>query len=146
MQAVYRILADVVVVLHVSYVAFVILGQFTILVGWFRGWRWVQNIAFRAGHLAAIVIVVLEAWFGITCPLTTWENSLREKAGQMTYEGDFIAEWMHQILFFTCPPWVFTVCYSAFGALVVLTLWLVPPRIRPRGQTATRDGFSNRPH
>jgi hypothetical protein len=138
MVTVYRVLADVVVVLHVSYVAFVIIGQIAILAGWLLRWRWVQNIVFRFAHLAAILVVVLESWCGITCPLTTWENSLREKAGQVTYEGDFIAEWVHQILFYSCRPWVFTVCYSVFGALVVLTLVLVPPKRKSRGQPPTR--------
>jgi hypothetical protein len=138
MVVVYRILADVVVVLHVSYVAFVILGQFAILAGWLFRWRWVHNIVFRFAHLTAILVVVLESWCGITCPLTTWENWLREKAGQVTYEGDFIAEWVHRILFYSCPPWAFTVCYSVFGALVVLTLVLVPPKRKSRGQPPTR--------
>ena len=138
MVFVYRALADVIVVLHVSYVAFVIIGQLAVLVGWLRGWRWVHNVAFRSAHLAAILIVVLESWYGITCPLTTWENWLREKAGQTTYDGDFIAEWVHQILFYSCPPWVFTVCYSAFGALVVLTFVLAPPKRKRPEQTAAR--------
>lgn len=132
MASVYRALADVVVVLHASYVGFVVLGQVAILMGWLRRWRWVHHLAFRVAHLTAILVVVLESWCGITCPLTTWENSLREKAGQAAYEGDFIAEWTHQILFYSAPPWVFTVCYSVFGALVLLTLFLVPPGRKPR--------------
>jgi polyferredoxin len=138
MVTVYRVLADAVVVLHVSYVAFVIIGQLAILIGWLLRWRWVHNIVFRFAHLTAILVVVLEAWCGITCPLTTWENWLREKAGQTTYERDFIAEWVHQILFYSFPPWVFTVCYSAFGALVVWSLVVVPPRRKPRDQLPTR--------
>jgi polyferredoxin len=134
MVSVYRVLADVVVVLHASYVGFVIIGQIAILLGWLLRWRWVHNLVFRVAHLTAILVVVLEAWCGITCPLTTWENWLRDKAGEATYEGDFIAEWMHQVLFFSWPPWVFTACYSTFGLLVVLSLVLVPPKGKPRVQ------------
>jgi Protein of Unknown function (DUF2784) len=122
------ILADIVVVVHASYVGFVIVGQLAILLGILRHWAWIRNIPFRLGHLAAIVVVVLESWFGIPCPLTTWENWLREQAGQATYEGDFIANCMHQILFYHAPPWVFTTCYSIFGAAVLLTFMLAPPR------------------
>jgi hypothetical protein len=139
MVTVYRALADVVVVLHVGYVAFVILGQITILIGWLRRWSWVHNVVFRVAHLTAILVVVLESWCDITCPLTTWENTLREKAGQATYEGDFIAEWLHQVLFYNFPPWVFTTCYSTFGALVVLSLLLVPLRTR-RGSDPPTPG------
>ena len=139
MVSVYRVLADVVVVLHVSYVGFVIIGQIAILIGWLLRWGWVHNLIFRLAHLTAILVVVLESWFGITCPLTTWENWLRDKAGEATYEGDFIAESVHQVLFFSWPPWVFTVCYSTFGALVVLSLVLVPPKGKPRLRPSGRN-------
>jgi hypothetical protein len=126
----WRILADFTVIAHVGYVAFVVLGQLLILVGALRGWLWIRNRSFRYAHLAAIVIVVLEAWVGMTCPLTTWENTFRKWAGQTTYQGDFLARCVHNLLFFDGPPWVFTACYSAFGAVVLATLWYAPPTRR----------------
>lgn len=126
----YQILADVVVALHLGYVSFVVVGELAILVGWFLRWKWTCGVPFRMAHLAAIVLVALEAWCGITCPLTTWEQWLREKGGQATDGGDFIATRLHHILFYDFPPWVFTTCYSAFAAMVVLTLVLVPPKRR----------------
>jgi hypothetical protein len=77
-----------------------------------------------------ILVVVLEAWVGFTCPLTTWERQLRSAAGQETYQGDFIANWAHDLMFFQAEPWVFTLCYSIFGTLVLATLFCVPPRWR----------------
>jgi hypothetical protein len=32
------------------------------------------------------------------------------------------------VIFYDAPPWIFTVIYFAFGALVMLTFWLVPVR------------------
>jgi len=130
----YRLLADVVVVVHASYVSFVILGQVAILIGILLRWGWIRNWPFRMAHLAAILLVVTEAWCGITCPLTTWEQSLRELAGEPSYEGDFIANCVHQFLFYHAPPWVFTICYSVFGGLVLLTFLLAPPRRKPKPQ------------
>ena len=124
----YRILADILVVLHAAYVLFVILGLIAVLVGWLRKWRWIHNIWFRGIHLAMILVVVLEAWFGITCPLTTWEKDLRRLAGQSAYEGDFLANFVHEMLFFDAPQWVFTACYTGFGLLILATLLLAPPR------------------
>lgn len=124
----WRILADLTVIAHVGYVSFVVIGQLLILIGAFQGWGWIRNRTFRFAHLAAIVIVVLEAWVGMTCPLTTWENWFREWAGQTRYQGDFVARWMHELLFFDAPPWVFTVCYTSFGAVVLATLWWAPPK------------------
>ena len=45
-------------------------------------------------------------------------------------EGDFIARWVHPILFFQADPWIFTACYTAFGVLVIVSLILAPPRWR----------------
>ena len=128
MDVFYRILADIVVVVHAGFVAFVIFGQLIILIGWLLRWPWIKNMPFRLIHLTAIAVVVLQSWIGMTCPLTTWEKSLREAAGDVTYEGDFIANCVHQVLFYPFPPWVFTTCYTAFGALVLVTFIAAPPK------------------
>jgi hypothetical protein len=137
MGPLYVALADAVVVLHISYVAFVILGELAILVGILRRWPWIRNRTFRLLHLAAIGIVVCESWSGIVCPLTTLENWLREQGGQAVEQGDFIARWVHSVLFYQADPAVFTVIYSAFGGLVLLTLILAPPRLR-RGRAESQ--------
>lgn len=126
----YQLAANGVLILHVAYVAFVVLGLLLILIGGLFRWRWVRNRWFRAVHLLAITIVVLESWLNITCPLTTLENWLRVKAGAETYDGDFIAIWLHSILFFDLPPWVFVYGYTAFGAAVLAGLILVPSKLR----------------
>ena len=123
----YATLANAVLVLHAGFVLFVVGGLILILIGGARRWQWVRNPWFRWLHLAAIGYVVFESWFGIVCPLTSLELWLRALAGQTSYSGDFIAYWLRRLLFFDAPPWVFTVCYSAFGALVVWSWW----RIRP---------------
>jgi hypothetical protein len=129
MQLFYRILADVIVVVHAAFVLFVVAGLVLILVGRWRGWRWICNVWFRGLHLVAIAFVVVETWFGIVCPLTEWEHSLRELAGQTTYRGDFIAHWVHEALFFELPPWAFTAAYTLFGLAVLATLFFIPPRM-----------------
>lgn len=128
----FRILADLTVVIHFAYVTFVIVGLALTLVGGMRGWNWVRNPWFRGIHLAMILIVVAEAWLDITCPLTIWEQEFRGAAGQETYQGDFIATWLHEAMFLQVPPWGFTLCYTGFGAMVLVTLLLVPPRRRKR--------------
>ncbi len=130
MSILYRLLADFVVILHFAYVMSVVLGLVAILMGRLFHWQWVRNRWFRGMHLAMIVIVVLESWAGLTCPLTTWENQLRSLAGQSTHKGAFIADFVHELMFFDAEPWVFTLCYSLFGAAVVGSLFLVPPRWR----------------
>ena len=128
METFYRVAADTTVTLHLAYVAFVVFGLVAVLVGYFRRWGWVRNRWFRGGHLAMIVIVVGEAWAGITCPLTVWEQQLRDLAGQETYRGAFLANLVHDLIFYDAPPWMFTVIYTAFGMLVAGSFLLAPPR------------------
>src|SRR6187401_2166441 len=95
----YRAFADAVLVLHVGFVSFVVVGLLVILLGGFCGWEWVRNPWFRALHLAAIGLVVVQAWFGVICPLTTLEMDLRERAGDITHHGTFVAHWLQKLLY-----------------------------------------------
>jgi len=120
---IYSLLADAILITHFAFVVFVVVGFILILVGLLARWSWVQNRTFRVAHLAAISVVVLQAWFGQLCPLTIWENDLRLLAGQSGYSESFVEYWLHKVLFFQAAPWVFTTIYTLFGALVVLT-WI----------------------
>ena len=126
----YRLLADLIVAIHSGYVAFVLVGQLLILIGLWRGWRWVRNWWFRVVHLVAILIVALEAVFDIACPLTTWEQRLRELAGDEVSRGTFIGDLLHNLIFVQAPAWAFTAGYVAFAAVVLATFVLAPPRRR----------------
>lgn len=128
MTLMYRLAADVVVIVHMAYVLVVVLGLPAIWLGILRRHRWVRNFWLRVGHLTMIVIVVGEAWAGITCPLTTWERQLRSLAGQQAYRGAFLANLVHDLLFYHAEPWVFTTIYTVFGMLVVGSFLLAPPR------------------
>jgi hypothetical protein len=125
---VYRWLADAVVVLHVAYVGFVMLGLAAILAGAVLHWTWVRNFWFRAVHFLMIAIVVAESLCGVLCPLTEWEDRLREAAGETTEPGSFIGRWLDQLLFVDLSPAVLTTCYCAFGLAVLAALFVSPPR------------------
>lgn len=129
---IYRIAADLVVTFHFAYIAFVVLGMLAILVGVGLGCGWVRNPWFRVAHLVAIAIVAIQALAGVACPLTTLENALRLRAGQVTYPGAFIGYWAHRLAFYEAPPWVFSTAYTLFGLAVLGTFFLAPPRWRRR--------------
>lgn len=129
----YGLLADTIVVLHFAYVATVVGGLAVILLGLALRRSWARNFWFRSIHLAMIAIVVVEGWCGVLCPLTDWENQLRELGGQTTQTGSFIGRWVHDLLFVDMTPAELTVYYAAFGALVLLTFILAPPRWPRRG-------------
>jgi hypothetical protein len=129
------LLADLVLVVHVAFIAFVIFGLILTWIGWVRRWGWVRNLWFRLAHLAAIGVVAAQALFGIICPLTIWEDELRLLAGgEGRYAGSFIQHWLHQLIFFDAEGYVFTIAYVTFFLAVVLSFWFIPPcwRHRPK--------------
>ena len=125
----YLLAADAVLLLHVLFVVFVVIGLLLILAGKLLSWAWVRNWWFRVIHLAAIGVVVLQSWLGVICPLTKLEMYLRGKAGDAMYAGSFVAHWLESILYYRAPAWVFAACYTAFAAIVVLSwVWVRPHR------------------
>lgn len=133
---IFQQLADAVLALHFAVVAFVLGGLVFIIVGNVMRWRWVNALWFRLAHLAAIAIVAAEAWFGITCPLTSLELWLRAKSGAATaatYSESFVGYWLHRLLFYSAPPCVFVLAYTVFGLLVVAVWFWFPPRSNRRG-------------
>jgi len=81
---IYRFLADLVVVVHGLFVAFVMLGAFLAL-----RWRWLVWL-----HVPALIWGILIEYAGWICPLTPLENSLRSRAGETAYSGDFIQHYL----------------------------------------------------
>ena len=128
--AVWQALADAVLVVHAAFVAFVVFGLVLIPVGHRRGWDVVNGLPFRLLHVVAIIVVALESWFGVDCPLTVLENELRLRGGAAAYQSSFIEHWIGGLIFHDAPPVVFTLLYSAFAALVVACWWCFPPRRR----------------
>jgi len=128
--------ADVLLLLHVLFVVFVVMGLALIFAGHARRWSWVLNAWFRVIHLLAIGVVVVQSWFGVICPLTTFEMALRSRAGGRQYQESFIAHWLETVLYYQAPPWAFAVCYTVFGAMVMGSWFGVSPRpfTRRRGE------------
>ena len=134
----FQFLADAVLTLHFLLVVGVVGGLVLIIVGNLKGWRGVNSLWFRLFHLAAITIIVAEAWFGIACPLTTLEVWLRAQSGAgsgANYGETFVAYWLQRLLFYSAPPWVFVLAYTVFGALVVAVWIRCPPEFKRRKQT-----------
>jgi hypothetical protein len=122
------VLADFILIAHFAFVLFVVGGLPLIWIGAAMGWRWVRNFWFRVAHLAAIAFVAAEALAGVWCPLTIWEDALRGRHE----EKSFVARWIHRVMFYDLPGWVFTVAYCAFALAVVATWHWVRPNPRQK--------------
>jgi hypothetical protein len=86
-----RLLADLVLILHLAFILFVVFGGLLALV-----WRWAPVL-----HVPALVWgVAIELSHGI-CPLTPLEDSLRRSAGQAGLSGSFVDHYLTPIVY---PP------------------------------------------
>ncbi|MEO8165171.1 MAG: DUF2784 domain-containing protein [Betaproteobacteria bacterium] len=137
----YQALADAVLALHVAVAAFVVGGLVFILIGNIRHWRWVNSRWFRLVHLGAVALIVAEIWLQFTCPLTVLEMWLRTNAHDSVYSGSFIAYWLHRLLYYDAPAWMFLVAYTLFAMAVVAAWIFFPPNVNRRSSAkqATED-------
>ena len=119
----HSLLADLILIVHFAFVLFVVGGLGAIWTGTIAGWRWVRDLRFRVAHLAAILFVAVESLAGVWCPLTVWEDALRGRAD----DKSFIARWIHRVMFYDLPEWMFTVAYCVFAAAVIATWWWIRP-------------------
>lgn len=121
------LIANAILILHALFISVVVFAVPLILIGGWRNWQWVRSKRFRFTHLAMIGFVALESLIGMDCPLTIWENNLRRPSGgrQYTSEG-FIAHWLHSILFYDFPHWVFMAIYMVYAILVASLFYFVP--------------------
>lgn len=85
----YALLADAVVVLHVAFVAFVLLGGLLVL-------RWPSAIWL---HVPAALWGAAIEFAGWICPLTPLEQWLRRRAGESGYAGGFVEHYVTELLY-----------------------------------------------
>ena len=125
----YRLLADVVVVIHALFVVFVVLGSLAVL-------RW-PRLAWL--HLPAATWGALIEFAGWICPLTPLEKWLRVRAGGTAYEGGFIEHYLLPILY---PPGLTRGTQIVLGLLVVAINLAVYGRLLARWAARRRESGS----
>jgi hypothetical protein len=76
--------ADLVVIAHVGFIVFV-------LVGGFLAWRWRWLLW---AHVPAVALTMALFAFGADCPLTDLEKHLRHEAGESVYRDGFVAQYL----------------------------------------------------
>ena len=85
----YSLFADLVVLIHLAFVLFAVLGA--LLVIWWRKVLWL--------HLPAAGWAAWIEFSGKICPLTPLENWLRMRGGGSGYAGDFVGHYLMPILY-----------------------------------------------
>jgi hypothetical protein len=120
---IYLALADAVLVLHLAYILFVVLGGLLVL--WRRGLAWL--------HLPAVAWGVLIEFAGWICPLTPLEQRLLTLGGEKAWNGDFIGHYILQLIY---PEgltrglqWLLGALVLAINAVIYLRVWRGRTRI-----------------
>ena len=108
----YRIGADAVLMLHLGFILFVLLGG--MLVAWKRG--------FLLLHLPAMAWGIFVELSGRPCPLTHWENLLRRLAGNAGYEAGFVEHYLLPLIY---PAWLSVPVQYLLAAVVVVVNLLI---------------------
>jgi Protein of Unknown function (DUF2784) len=104
----YRVLADLVLAVHVAFVAFAIAGGLLAL-----RWRWLPWL-----HVPAVLWGAVVEFTGWVCPLTPLENWLRRAGGSTGYSGTFIDHYVSPVLYSTTLTRDDQILYG-FGLLLI---------------------------
>jgi Protein of Unknown function (DUF2784) len=86
---VFHLLADAVVLLHLGFILFMMIGGLLVL-------RWPRTAWL---HLPIALWGVLVQWMSWTCPLTPLERWFRAAAGATTYSGGFVQHYVVPVLY-----------------------------------------------
>lgn len=103
----FRALADLVLVAHLAFILFVLLGGLAAL-------RW--RLAALVHLPSALWGVFIEASGGV-CPLTPLENTLRVRAGASGYPGGFVEHYLVPAIYPSALTWELQVGFA--GVVVV---------------------------
>ncbi len=120
-------LADLVVVVHFLFIAFVA-GGALLLFRWPRV-AWV--------HLPAAAWGVFVEWSGRICPLTPLENALRRAAGEAGYGGGFVERYLLPVIYPAGLTPVVQLWLGAFVLVLNVGIYAVWWRRRKRAQART---------
>lgn len=85
----FRAAADLLVLAHTLFVLFVVLGGLLVA-------RWPRLVWVHLPAAAWGVLIEFEGWI---CPLTPFENYLRERGGSSTYQDDFVVHYIVPLLY-----------------------------------------------
>ena len=113
----YRVAADLVVILHLLFIAYVMIGGFLVLLH--RAWGIV--------HLPAVVWAAMIEFKGWICPLTPLENWLRLKGGREIFKEGFVEHYLMPVIY---PSNLTRRTQIALGAIVIavnagIYLWVL---------------------
>lgn len=89
----------------------------------------IRNIYFRVTHLIAMMVVAIQQYFSLNCPLTLLEKRLLILAGRETYSGAFIPHILNQVNF-NIPSQYYLPLYVTLSILFLFSFIIIPPKLK----------------
>jgi len=134
----YKILADLVVLIHFAWIVFILWGfiltvyssiSVYVLRTAKNRWRtFFDRWIFRTIHLGGIVYVAILTILGKYCPLTIWENELRQQYNtQLTYHGSFVIYYIEKIVYPEVNYLLFVIPTMIIAVFTALMFIIRPP-------------------
>lgn len=125
----YKVLADIIVVVHFVWILFMLLGFILTLSSFFYR-RFFDMWLFRTLHLFGIVYVGLLAILREYCPLTILENILRQKYNpELRYPGSFITHYIEKLVYPDVNPLII-LTPTLFIALFTAVVFILHPPVK----------------
>ncbi len=118
------IIADFILIIHFTIIAFIIAGFFLIPIGYKLNLYWSVNKTLRITHFLLIGIVTTESFIGMTCPLTTVEKLLRNDFSDET----FVNYWLSKIIYWDYPLYFFCIVYCLCFFWTFFLWKICPPK------------------
>jgi len=119
----YSLLADAVLLVHLAFILFVMLGGLLLL-------RW-PRLAWL--HLPAVAWGIFVEFSGRICPLTPLENDLRQRGGGAAYSGGFIEHYVTALIY---PDGLSRTVQFVLGGIVIAVnvamYWMLARRMKRR--------------
>lgn len=121
----FRLLTDLVVVVHLAFILFVAVGGLLV-------WRWPWLMRLHAPTVAwGIAIITV----GFTCPLTPLEKELRRRAGEQGYRGGFVDHYIEGVIY---PGRLAPLVWALIAAVILVGYAGAARKLRRRALAGTR--------
>ncbi len=116
--------ADLILIFHLLIIIFVSSLFFFIPIGYYKDWKWTRNFLLRITHICLITFITVETFFGIICPLTIFENHLRN----ILTETSLINLWVSKLIYWNLPTSYFLTIYSLCFIWTLFMWFYFPPK------------------
>lgn len=134
----YKILADLVVLVHFGWILFVLWGFvltvygsiciYVLRVAKDRSSAFFDRWIFRSIHVGGIVYVAILTVLGKLCPLTILENKLREQYDpELTYPGSFVMHYIQRIVYPEANFLLFVIPTMIIALFAIVMFIIRPP-------------------